>query len=126
MYKYVFLTYRNRSGSTLLASMLNNFPDICSTPEAEILSKLLLIGNAKDPVSNQTIKLIEKAMASDPKLSFWNLKLSDLDIKFEINPSKEASFIDLRITSFSPFISGESTNYRMIGLGIEQGIFVVS
>ncbi|ABW67639.1 hypothetical protein Dole_1835 [Desulfosudis oleivorans Hxd3] len=72
-----------------MASLLNNIPDICCTPEAEILSKLLLTGNAKDPVSEETIKIIETAMASDPKLSFWNLTLSDLDIRFGSKTSKE-------------------------------------
>jgi hypothetical protein len=71
--RYAFLTYVNRSGSTLLSEMLSKNPDILVFPEANLLHDLLL----KDPhdmVSPETLEQLSKLINSDIKLINWGLE----------------------------------------------------
>lgn len=75
--KYLFLSYLNRSGSTLLANILSRSPQICVCPEAEILYNLFLL-RPDDKVSGKTIYNYRKILENDAKLQLWKISLEDL------------------------------------------------
>jgi len=75
-FKFIFICYVNRSGSTFLANLFSKSDDICVCPEADILVDLFLVEPEKI-CTKKTILKFKKALASDAKLSHWNLYINN-------------------------------------------------
>jgi len=75
----IFITYVNRSGSTLLANLLNKSEEVLVCPEAEVLVNEFLVNPKKrfqyDYFARERIR---KFKIYDDKLKFWYLNSSDL------------------------------------------------
>lgn len=71
--KIVFLTYKNRSGSTFLLNKLDKFNDICSVPEGGNLANLLI--NHLNDFNKKRYYFYLKSFA-DPKSKLFSWKLS--------------------------------------------------
>jgi len=70
--KYLFLTYVNRSGSTLLANILSRSPRVEVFPEGEALIEPLLV-RPEESVSTHLLNRIQTLFRSDPKLKAWKV-----------------------------------------------------
>ena len=76
--KIILLAYKNRSGSTYLANLLDKHPSICSTPEGGILVELIM--RLEDPVESFPDiykKIITGLSDTSSKLSSWKLHIED-------------------------------------------------
>ncbi|MBN2487229.1 MAG: sulfotransferase [Bacteroidales bacterium] len=87
--KYIFLSYLNRSGSTLLANMLSRSPDICVCPEADILYKLFL-KRPEQFIGPQNIIKYKKTLSGDTKFRLWDISSENL---LRINRSNLQNFL---------------------------------
>lgn len=97
MANYVFLKYINRSGSTLLSSLLSSFAEVCVCPEADVLWRTLLRGRGckTAPISKRVQVRLRRALAYDAKLKHWQLRLADIDLEMKDKPTKEEVFFSV-------------------------------
>lgn len=78
MVKLLFISYINRSGSTFLANEFSKYSSILACPEAEVLVYYFI--QHKEQFYCQPGKLyslLSEIFTKDPKLKYWNLKISD-------------------------------------------------
>ena len=74
--KLFFMLYSNRSGSTLLSSILNKIEDISVSIESTFVSLLI---ESKIFESKPSVSKVMKIINKDPKLKEWDFSFNDLE-----------------------------------------------
>jgi hypothetical protein len=87
----IFLCYLNRSGSTYLANLLDQSPQVCVCPESDTLTELFLVKPYNNPPSS-AFKILKQAIKRGPKLHAWNL------------PEELADSLSVKDTNFDCFM----------------------
>ena len=77
--KLFFMLYSNRSGSTLLSSILNKIEDISVSIESTFVSLLI---ESKIFESKPSVSKVMKIINKDPKLKEWEFSFNDLERSF--------------------------------------------
>ena len=76
--KLLFISYINRSGSTFLANEFSKYSSILACPEAEVLVNYFIRRNEPFYCKPDKLRsLLSEIITRDPKLKYWNLKISD-------------------------------------------------
>src|SRR6266487_2546570 len=74
LFKILLVTYKNRSGSTLLCNWLSRDERIVVLPEGGDIPKML-ISDPLNFIDEKKFHLIKERLITDTKLSSWNVNL---------------------------------------------------
>lgn len=117
MKQILFLTYLSRSGSTLLARMLDEYVDIGVTPEARIPDGITHGDTTVSDNSDQGSYPNE--LYNDEKFRAWNVSRGNIRLKLE-QFSLPVRFQDILLSILSEyFLNGNVSTYV-----IKQGLYI--